>query len=85
MEENKKPSIEDKDFKELLKSDPKSIAFNVIQNEIELIQNDLDHFVKSVQSTKEGKLLSYEHLKNIFFMWKVKQLQDEIKKLTTVK
>lgn len=60
----------------------KAVSFNTVLNDIELIQNEMDEFIKEVQSTKEGKLMSYEYLKNIFFFWKVKQLFEELKSIS---
>lgn len=56
-----------------------SISFNVVMNDIELIQNEIDNFISEVQKTKEGKILSQEYLKNIFLFWKIKQLQEKLK------
>lgn len=57
----------------------KAINFNVVENEIEILRNEMDEFVSYVQSTKDGKSLSYEYLKNIFFLWKIQKLQNELK------
>lgn len=56
----------------------KSLSFNTILNDIEILQNEIDEFVSQIQRTKEGKLLSYEHLKNIYILYKIKTLQNHI-------
>ena len=47
----------------------------------ENIQKEMHECINSLKQTKRGKSLSYESLKDVFFMLKLAELQEAISKL----